>query len=111
MRLYTWEGKEIPLEKNYYHMNRLYNFGKLPYFAAYYETRQGSSHIDLLDENGHILIENCWENTTLENDDVLSFFCDGYRVLARRGFSQGMLDMEGNWIYKESVFDSFANEY
>lgn len=113
MRLYTWSGKEIPTGKTYYTINSLSSWDgrNIPYFAAYYETRQGTSQIDLLDENGHILIENLRENTTLENDDVLSFFCDGYRVLARKGFSQGMLDMEGNWIYKESVFDSFANEY
>ena len=111
VNLYTIDGTAIPLEKTYYKMHTLWYQGPLPYFAAYYETPQGANHIDLLDENGNILIENCWENTTLENDDVLPFFCDGYRVLARKGFSQGMMDMAGNWIYKESIFDSFGNEY
>ncbi|MCI8336558.1 MAG: DUF5046 domain-containing protein [Peptococcaceae bacterium] len=111
VKLYTRNGKEIPLEKNYYQIRTLWHQGPLPYLAAYYETPQGANHIDLLDENGRILIENLWENITLENDDILPFFCDGYRVLGRRGFSQGMMDIQGNWIYKESVFDSFANDY
>lgn len=111
VKLYTRDSKEIPLKKTYYQIRTLWHQGPLPYLAAYYETPQGAIQADILDEDGHILIENCWENTTLENDDILPLFCDGYRVLARKGFFQGMMDMEGNWIYKESIFDSFGNEY
>ncbi len=107
-KLYTWDGEEIPLEKTYYTIKHLYHFSPIPYLAAYYETPQGAIQIDILDEEGHILLEHLQENAT---GTGLNFFCDGYRVLARIGFSQGMLDMKGNWIYKESIFDSFANEY
>lgn len=107
-KLYTWEGKEIPLAKTYYTIGYLYQFVTIPYLVAYYETPQGTIQFDILDEEGHILIEHLQENTT---GTGLNFQCDGYRVLARIGFSQGMLDMKGNWIYQESIFDSFANEY
>ena len=85
----------------------MYHYEPLPYLEARYEDRQGNWRTDILDEKGNLLVENLQIYTV---NDFESDYCDGYRILARRGFSQGMMDMEGNWIYKESIFGGLGND-
>lgn len=106
--LYRPDGTKLDLPKDYESITSMYHYEPLPYLEARYEDRQGNWRTDILDEKGNLLVENLQIYTV---NDFESDYCDGYRILARRGFSQGMMDMEGNWIYKESAFDSFGNEF
>ena len=55
---------------------------------------------DLLDLDGNVVIERAKSIQTLSED----------RFWVEKGFYQGMMDREGNWLYKQSVFDSAADE-
>jgi hypothetical protein len=106
--MYKLDGTKLDLPKEYASISSMYHYEPLPSLEARYEDRSGNWKTDILDENGNLLVENLQIYTV---NDFESDYCDGYRILARRGFSQGMMDMAGNWIYKESAFDSFGNEF
>ena len=60
----------------------------------------GTTIYDVLDLDGNILIERAKNVQALSED----------RFWVEKGFYQGLMDREGNWIYKESVFDSAVDE-
>ncbi len=105
--LYKPDGTKLDLPKEYTSISSMYHYESLPYLEARYEDRQGNWKTDILDETGNLLIENLQIYTF---SDFESDYCDGYRILARRGFSQGMMDMEGNWLYEESIFGGLGND-
>ena len=105
--LYKSDGTKLTLPKDYESISSMYHYEPLPYLEARYEDRQGNWKTDILDEKGNLLIENLQIYTF---SDFESDYCDGYRILARRGFSQGMMDMEGNWLYEESIFGGLGND-
>lgn len=108
--LYKQDGTKIDLAKHYESISLIFDEitgDDLPYLTAHYEDRQGNWRTDILDEKGTVLIENLRLDFA---DFETGGFSDGYRILARRGFYQGMMDMNGNWLYKESVFSSLDNE-
>ena len=64
-----------------------------PYFAGC-RTEWNTQLYDLLDLDGNVILEGC---------NSISFADDG-RAVVKKGFSQGMMDFEGNWLYKRSIF-------
>lgn len=107
VELYKPDGTKLDLPKDYASLHPMYQYEALPYLEAGYRDNQDNWRIDILDEDGNLLIENLQIYTF---SDFESDYCDGYRILARRGFSQGMMDMQGNWLYKESIFGSLGND-
>ncbi len=72
-----------------------YNAMNHRFFTAKTNEGYSPSRYALLDERGEVLIDDLNE----------IYFCDGERLFADRGFTSGMMDMEGNWIWKTSFFD------
>ena len=60
----------------------------------------GKTIYDVLDLDGNILLERVKGVQVLSED----------RFWVEKGFYQGLMDRKGNWIYKESVFDSAVDE-
>ena len=60
----------------------------------------GSELCDLLDLNGNILIEKA-KNIAVMSED---------RFWVEKGFSQGLMDDQGNWLFQQSLFDSAVDE-
>ena len=106
--IYTQAGK-IPLEKPYSFIHDFYDQapGTKTYLRAQYMTPQQQYLTDILDLEGNIIVEGIYGGviTNFEAE-----YCDGYRILCRKGFDQGLMDMEGNWLYKESIFNTFSND-
>ena len=72
----------------------------------YNATRQGAGGgwlSDVVDSRGNALLTGLADVSW--GDDLP----DGV-IAARRGFERGYMDLEGNWLYSESVFTSFADE-
>ena len=55
---------------------------------------------DILDQDGNVLLEG------LKN----AFTVEGGLIPCEKGFYRGLMDMEGNWLYKESIFDTAEDE-
>lgn len=60
----------------------------------------GSELCDLLDLNGGILIEKAKNITVLSEE----------HFWVEKGFSQGLMDTQGNWLFQQSLFDSAVDE-
>ena len=56
---------------------------------------------DLLDTDGNLLIEGL-SNYSYPQDDG--------PIYVAKGFSYGFMDMEGNWLWKRSIFNSTVDE-
>lgn len=56
--------------------------------------------LDLLDADGNLLIEQAKSIQALDYD----------RFWVEKGFSQGLMDQEGNWLYEQSLFDTTVDE-
>lgn len=56
--------------------------------------------VDLLDADGNLLFERAKSIQALAED----------RFWVEKGFSQGLMDREGNWLYQQSLFDSAVDE-
>lgn len=93
------QGNPVTLPKDYNDIFMPYadssgGYGRLPYFMASYTGPQGVRLSDLLDVDGSIMIEGINEHWSIT---------DGY-IVCRKGFEQGLMDFNGNWVYKESLF-------
>lgn len=61
----------------------------------------GNSELcDLLDLDGNILIEQAKNIVVLSEN----------RFWVEKGFSQGLMDIQGNWLFEQSLFDSAVDE-
>ena len=91
----------IPAEK-YLSINMAANYssGKTEYYPLWlaYHQVNGSSRCDVLDINGELLISNLTTVGTIGPD----------RIAVVRGFSMGLMDLEGSWIAKHSVYNSLG---
>lgn len=102
--LYTMDGQVLN-EKSYESMNALYLpdrkglYQRSDMVAGYYAFNN-LYLMDVLDCDGNLIIERAKSvNMLAEN-----------RFWVEKGFSQGLMDAEGNWIYEQSLFDSAAEE-
>lgn len=59
--------------------------------------------MDLLDTEGNVVVEGLNDYYTYVSDPAGILF-------VRKGFSYGIMDMEGNWLWKESIFQTTADE-
>ncbi len=97
--VWDMQGNPVTLPKDYNDIFMPYadssgGYGRLPYFIASYTGPQGVRLSDLLDVDGSIMIEGINEHWSIT---------DGY-IVCRKGFEQGLMDFDGNWVYKESLF-------
>lgn len=64
----------------------------------------GSTYLmDLIDTDGNVVIEGLNNYYTYTSDPSGVIF-------VRKGFSYGIMDMDGNWLWKESIFQSAQDE-
>ncbi len=94
---YDKNGKrlEMPQDYNYiYNIYDEYNSRVSGYYVADYEGTQGQSLYDVLDGDGQVIIAGL---------SSVDHYADGYFVV-QQGFSRGLMDVQGNWIYQESQF-------
>ena len=102
--LYDAEGNQLT-EKPYTYIYTMYvesasgDYINSSLLNASYELA-GKTIYDVLDMDGTILLERVKGVQVLSED----------RFWVEKGFYQGLMDREGNWIYKESVFDSAVDE-
>lgn len=66
---------------------------EIPYLAAC-RAQMGVSLCDLMDLRGNVILSGCNE---------ISYVDDG-RAIVKKGFSQGMMDFQGNWLWRSSIF-------
>ena len=98
---------EVLNKKNYESINNLYlgakganGYYSRSTLAAGWYTYNNVQLMDVLDAEGNVLIER------LKSVDMLSE--DLFWV--EKGFSRGLMDREGNWLYEQSIFDSEIDE-
>lgn len=78
-----WEGWDIPSQQ----------FGE--FFIARYMNDDTYSYLyDVLDKSGQVVLSGL---------DRVDSFCGNSSVLARRGDVQGLLTLEGEWLYQEKI--------
>lgn len=70
------------------------------YYLGVFQTPQNVELCDILDAEGQVVVDNLKQPV----------FCDGKYIVASRGFSYGLLDMTGQWVYEASQFDHWSNE-
>lgn len=99
---YDMSGQPLQLAQNYNYVYELYDdFSSIPsgYYRGYYENEQGQSLTDLLDKDGNVLVSGINE---------INRYSDGLFVVVR-GFERGLIDAQGNWLYKETVFNELED--
>ena len=72
----------------------------LPYVFGAFLSSQNNMLINLLDLDGNIIISNLRQYYN---------YTGGYLV-ASKGFYVGLMDMQGNWLYKESIFSGLDQD-
>ena len=72
----------------------------LPLFTGTYQTGQGNYRTDVLNLEGNIILSG------LKN----LYQTDGEYFAVEKGFSAGILDREGNWLYQTSTFQTFGDD-
>lgn len=99
---YDLDGQPLALAHEYDYISSVYDKSgqaSLDYYVADYTDNQGKSKSDLLDGKGQIV---------LGGFDSLYHSTNGVFVV-ERGFERGLMDAQGNWIYKESVFNELED--
>ncbi len=97
--LHRVDGRSISLDR----YNSVYWFQNMEGLIAASYTVGNTYLVDLLDTDGNIVLEGVNEYYSYTSDPAGVIF-------VRRGFSYGVIDMEGNWLWKESVFQSTRDE-
>lgn len=96
-QFYDLNGQPLEMAQDYnytYNMYDEYNGCVSGYYVASYVGPQGQDVYDVLNSNGQVVISGL---TSVGN------FSNGYLVV-QQGFSRGLMDVQGNWVYQESQF-------
>lgn len=96
-QFYDLNGQPLEMAQDYnytYNMYDKYNGCVSGYYVASYVGPQGQDVYDVLNSNGQVVISGL---TFVGN------FSNGYLVV-QQGFSRGLMDVQGNWVYQESQF-------
>lgn len=94
-------GNTVIPEGRYNWLNSCYDrSGPCGLLTGTYRTGRGSYLTDLLDADGRILLSG------LNSVDQIS----GDYLVVKRGFSAGIMDLKGNWLYRTSTFQSLDDE-
>ena len=102
-RTYTdvWDmqGNPVELARDYNNIYAAYDdsdvhYGRLPYFIGWYNGPQNVTLYDVLNVDGSVMVEGLNDYRGINGD----------LIICRKGFEQGLMDFNGNWIYKESLF-------
>ena len=101
--VYDWLGKALPMPREYVYLNNFYVWDwwlyqnleeQVKFFEAGYKLPNGQWLFDVLDERGRQCLSD------LQQVDYL-----GQSVFAvRKGFSRGLMNEKGEWLYQESIF-------
>ncbi len=81
----------LPMKNNRYELSEL--------MAGYY-TYNRIGLQDVMDADGNVLLEQLKAVSILSED----------RFWVEKGFSQGLMDRNGNWLYEQSLFDGAVDE-
>ncbi len=101
-RAYAADDKLIAAmqtEQEYKYIFRIYygdwrNYGPSPYFEGHRLLEPRGMVYDVLDENGRVLISGV-SSVQYIGDDLF---------IVVRGFSRGLMNAQGEWLYQESIF-------
>ncbi len=99
---YDLSGQPLALAREYDYFYRMYDSSgqsSQEYFEAGYTNEQGQSRVDLLDNDCNVLVGGL--------NSIRSFANGVFAV--ERGFERGLMDAQGNWIFKESVFNELED--
>ena len=95
------QGNVIVPEGRYNWLTICYNMGEpLPLFTGTYQTGQGNYRTDVLDLEGNIILSGLKD----------LYRTDGEYFAVEKGFSAGIMDREGNWLYQTSAFQMFGDD-
>lgn len=78
----------------------------LPYLYGLYTGAGGAVLYDVFDSYGNVLVHALSECCSA---DIYQALPEG-AFIARRGFEQGWMDIDGNWIYCQSIFTMASDE-
>ncbi len=97
----TLTGEPLTLAQDYDVIHPLYDMdgsgrSNAEYFRAHYINSQGISLVDILDRQGSVILAGL---------STLGTYYDG-RLICERGSERGLIDMQGNWLYRESIFNA-----
>lgn len=94
--------------ENYQFINSLLFANGQPYFRAQYEGPNGNSLCDVLDVQGNIIVAGlplCYSYYTSSQNALP----EGVFV-AQKGFYYGWMDLNGQWLYCQSIFSAATDE-
>ncbi len=94
-------------DKYYFVASLLFANGQ-PYFRAQYEGPNGTSLSDVLDVHGNVLVAGlplCYSYYTSSQNALP----EGVFV-AQKGFNYGWMDLNGQWLYCQSIFSAATDE-
>ena len=94
-------------DKYYFVASLLFANGQ-PYFRAQYEGPNGNSLCDVLDVQGNVLVAGlplCYSYYTSSQNALP----EGVFV-AQKGFNYGWMDLNGQWLYCQSIFSAATDE-
>jgi hypothetical protein len=72
------------------------DYGDSGYYNASYNGGADTQLVDLLDGDGNVVISGL--------NAIYSF--DSDLIVCQKGFERGLMDLNGKWVYSESVFNS-----
>lgn len=93
-RLYDLDGQPIETEREYAHMGYYGGINESLCFTLAYAGNNDGNLCDLFSPDGKVLLRGLRDITNITED----------YIICTRGFSCGMMDLEGNWIAEESIF-------
>ncbi len=97
---YDMNGRPLTMAQDYTGIWTLYDYDTSgyhhpQYFQAHYTNSQGIVLSDVLDRQGNVVLSGFTQ---------IHSYHDGL-LICERGNERGMMDMQGNWLYKESLFN------
>lgn len=99
---YNLSGQPLALAHDYGYISYVYEKSgqaSADYYTADYMDEQGQLRTDLLDRNGQVLLAG-FNNI---------YYAGNGAFVVERGFERGLMDAQGEWIFKESVFNELED--
>lgn len=94
--IYTKDGTPMETAQDYTNVWRIYDYkagyDSTAYFQAYYETSDGHTVSDIIDENATVMLSGITD---------CNHYQDGLLIVEKDG-KRGLIDIEGNWLYYET---------
>lgn len=95
--VFASDGTELTLAHDYTNMGRQWDEvarWQSNYLVAEYQPAPGVTMIDILNPDGTVLVA--------ELNNIMAF--GGGVIVCQQGSTRGAMDMQGNWLYQESLY-------